>query len=203
MAVFFNAGRLLSSVAGQPVHADVIVVLGSPERLAKGEELYKEKFASRIFISIPEYITSLGEEGGRPKNITVPKWCPQTTYQEALAFAEYLRNHPAQSAIIVTDPYHQYRVKWTFEHVFRNAQIKFNYVSTRPKTTLGFWWNDMNSRIFVLTEIPKVLYYWLYHGVLGLESDPEWTVALKKWYSQKLQELVALQNVGAIWTSAV
>lgn len=202
VALFFNAGWLLSCVAGQAVRSDVIVILGSPERIAKGGELYREKFSSRIFLSIPEYLNYFGEQGARPANIAVPNWRPQTTYQEALAFAEYIQKDPVDSAIIVTDPYHQYRVKWTFEHVFRNAGITFTYVSTQPAATLGFWWEDMNSRMFVLTEIPKVLYYWLYHGLLGIETDPEWTIDLKKWYSQKLHELMALRNKAAVWGGA-
>ena len=55
----------------------------------------------------------------------------------------------------------------------------------------------MNSRFFVLTEMPKVLYYWLYHGLLGFEDDPQWTVDLKKWCSQKF-------GAGVIcWTAAL
>ena len=113
-----------------------------------------------------------------------------------------VQNHPADSAIIVTDPYHQYRVKWTFAHVFSKTKIKFTYVSTQPAAALGFWWDDIPSRHFVLTEIPKVLYYWLYHGMLGFEDDPQWTVDLKKWYSQKLQEVMAWRWVRAGWIGA-
>jgi uncharacterized SAM-binding protein YcdF (DUF218 family) len=197
--IFFNVGTFLSSVSEEPVRVDVIVVLGTPERIAKAVQLYKEKFSSRIFLTISEYVNYWGEQGNRPETITVPKWQPQTTYQEALAFKEYLQNQQIDSAIIISDPYHNYRVKWTFQHVFRKSKVKFTYVSTRPKDTLGFWWNDMNSRLFVLTEIPKVLYYWIYHGVLGFETDPEWAIDLKNWYSRKLQKIVAsrwMQVIG-------
>ena len=192
MALFFiNAGKLLSSPSEVPAPADIILVLGSPERIKKAESLYEERYSHHIFLTIPELLQSFPQSSISSGNITVPSWRPKTTYQEALAFKEYLQDHPLRSAIIVTDPYHLYRVSWTFEHVFKKYAVKFTYVSTRPQSALGFWWKDINDRIFVLTEIPKVLYYWVYHGLFGIETDPQWTVDAKNWYAHKLQELMA------------
>ena len=179
---FAKADYLLSRVAGAPVAADVIVVLGSPERIAKAGELYQGNYSTHIFLTIPDYVHHFDKQGTRPADITVPKWRPQTTYQEALAFAEYLQKHPVKSAILVTDPYHQYRAKWTFEHVLADSGLKFSYIATNESRPSGFWWHDVNSRLFILTEIPKVFYYWIYHGLLGREADPPWTEDLKRWY---------------------
>jgi hypothetical protein len=46
-----------------------------------------------------------------------------------------------------------------------------------------------HSRLFVFSEIPKILYYWSWHGVLGIVEDPDWAHHLYRLYMAAVRRL--------------
>jgi len=44
--------------------------------------------------------------------------------------APILRERGYRSALVVTDPYHLRRVRWTFRHVFKNQPINLVFVAS-------------------------------------------------------------------------
>jgi hypothetical protein len=83
-----------------------------------------------------------------------------------------------------------YRVKWTFGQVLNSQKIHTTFTASEPSWAKGSWWENKTSRVFVLNEIPKVLYYWIAHGLLGIKNDPPWVNDLESWYNKMLVKLV-------------
>jgi uncharacterized SAM-binding protein YcdF (DUF218 family) len=106
-----NLGTWLAE-ADEAGPREVIVCLSSPERIEKAARLYREGMAPRIILTVDvekKALTDLGVPGER---ITLAPG-PKTTYQEALVVAPILRREGYRSALVVTDPYHLRRVRWT------------------------------------------------------------------------------------------
>lgn len=91
-----------------------------------------------------------------------------------------------QSAIIVSDPYHMYRAQWTYGHLTDADAIDLTYIASGATGVKKNWWKDTTERRTVLREIPKIFYYWIAHGLLGVRNDPQWIVATELWYNRFL-----------------
>lgn len=48
------------------------------------------------------------------------------------------------------------------------------------------WWKEKMSRFYVLSEISKLAYYQVVHGLLRIDREPPWVVAFKHRYEQWL-----------------
>jgi hypothetical protein len=107
---------------------------------------------------------------------------PKTTYQEALAAAPILREKGYRSALVVTDPYHLRRVRWTFLHVFKNQPIDMVFVASDMPWKGEGWWKDKEEKFLVYSEASKLAWYWLAHGLLRMTDDPPWSIELKHRY---------------------
>lgn len=95
-----------------------------------------------------------------PDKILKAVWSAKSTYEEGL-LVKGLLGGKIKSAMVVTDPFHLYRVKWTFQHVFHDKLIEFTFISSDAPSLQGFWWSNHNSRLFVLSELPEIVYYWI------------------------------------------
>ncbi|MFH0784567.1 MAG: hypothetical protein V2B20_21785 [Pseudomonadota bacterium] len=76
-----------------------------------------------------------------------------------------------------------------FLHLFPGKLIAFSFVSSDAPSLQGFWRSNRNSRLFVLSELPKIVYYWVWHGVLGIVDDPQWAVDLEESYMAMIRRL--------------
>ena len=110
---------------------------------------------------------------------------PQTTYQDALFSVPLLHKGKYRSALIVTNPYHLYRVRWTFHQVLNNSSVHLLFVSTDLAWNKD-WWKDKKSRFYVISEVSKIGYYWILQGLLRIEEDPPWAIELKTRYEKWL-----------------
>jgi uncharacterized SAM-binding protein YcdF (DUF218 family) len=175
-----NLGTWLTK-ADDPNASEVIVCLSDIERIIKAADLYRKGFAPQIILTAEKEkkgLTSLGVPEGR---ITLAPG-PKTTYQEVLAVAPILREKRYRSALVVTDPYPLRRVRWTFRHVFKNQPIELIFVaSDRPWKGEG-WWQHKEEKLRVYSEVFKMAWYWLAHGLLRMPDDPPWSIDLKHRY---------------------
>ena len=180
LRAFTRAGVWVAK-SDRPRKVDVIICLNGSERIKKAAELYHQGLAPKVILTAGKDKRDLIQLGIPEKNITLAEW-PTTTYQEALAVASMERFYQIRSAIVVSDPYHLKRVRWTFEHVFRDSQVKLVFVSSDLPWDGQGWWREKQSRIQVALEISKMGYYRLVHGLMGLADDPPGTITLKRRY---------------------
>ncbi len=110
----------------------------------------------------------------------------RTTYQDARFSLPILTRRGTRSALIVSDPFHLPRVRWTFRHVFEGSPIRLFFVPSKDASVPPDWWKKEKSRNLVFLEILKNAYYRFYYGMLGLESEPawvlEWKAAVKRFF---------------------
>jgi uncharacterized SAM-binding protein YcdF (DUF218 family) len=175
-----NLGTWLTK-ADAPRPSEVIVCLSGVERNQKAAELYHEGLAPRIILTVKTNKQDLTSLGVPEERITLAPG-PRTTYQEALAVAPILREKGYRSAMIVTDPYHLRRVRWTFGHVFKNQPIDLVFVSSDMPWKREGWWRYKEEKLRVYSEVSKLAWYWLAHGLLRMTDDPPWSIELKHRY---------------------
>lgn len=192
---FMNIGSWLST-ADELKKADVIVSLeGGVARIIKGALLFHEGLAERVLVTTDASYRQMLAQKISPEQILKADWSAQSTYQEGLQIKALLAGAKYTSALIVTDPFHLYRIKWTLRHIIPDGSIKFSYISSDAKEYQGFWWSNPNSRLFVLSELPKIVYYWVWHGLLGIAEDPEWAVELERGYIAFVREVFVRRMV--------
>ncbi len=174
-----------------PVYSDVIICLSYDSmRIDKAVSLLKKGYGEKIIATTKISYTHLLKEHIKPEQIVMPPSSGTNTYEEGLVLKEYLKQQPAKRITVVSNPYHLYRVRWTFTHLFKTTDYQFTYVSSIPREALGFWWDNSRSRKAVLRELPSIIYYWVGHGLLGLQKDPAWIANIKSHYLDLLNKSV-------------
>lgn len=91
-----------------------------------------------------------------------------STYEEATRLKVLIaqRTDPVRSVMIVSDPFHMRRAKWTYRKVLGNeieiqmAPVPFEMTPFRRR-----WWEDWASRRNVQEEYIKYIYYLLRYGL--------------------------------------
>ena len=71
-------------------------------------------------------------------SLIYPERFATTTYDEAQALSEVMRERGFSMAVIVSDAYHMYRVRWGFSRVLQDLPVTLCYVSGLPEAE--FWW---------------------------------------------------------------
>lgn len=178
---FLNIGTWLA-IADVPGKADVVICLdGSNDRTNKAVLLLQKGFAEKIVVTTETTYQEMLLKKVSSDKILKADWSAKTTYGEGLLLKTIL-NGKVRSALVVSDPFHLLRVKWTLRHIFPDDTIVFSFISSDAPSLQGFWWSNLNSRLFVLSELPKIVYYWLWHGLLGIVDDPQWAMDLERTY---------------------
>ncbi len=188
--LFFIIGALLSwqDSAGK---ADVIVCLScSNARIEKAIALLQQGLADRVAVTTDEVYSIMLAKKVLPGQILNAHWSATSTYEEGILLKTLLAGKYT-TALVVTDPFHLYRTKWTFRHIFAENSITFSFISSDDPSLQGFWWSKANSRLFVLSELPKIFYYWLWHGLLGIVEDMAWAIELERVYQNYIQDVFA------------
>lgn len=111
---------------------DVILILGAAQyggqpspvfrsRLDHGALLYQRRFADRILVlgaGQPGDVTTEAEAGagylveqGIPRDAVTPSPLGSTTHESLVAAAEYMESESLDSAFLVSDPWHNLRIK--------------------------------------------------------------------------------------------
>ncbi|NOZ38209.1 MAG: YdcF family protein [Gammaproteobacteria bacterium] len=186
---YLNIGHWLS-LDEAPHSANAIICLASGNgRQEKSISLLSAGFADKIMATTDKTYIGLINKKINKNDLVRPEKNATTTYEEALFLKRKIIDLNIKSALIVSDPFHLYRVRWTFTHVYKNIPVRFFYISTDPTWAKGFWWDNSRSRVFVLLELTKIPYYWIVHGIFGLDHDPAWVVVVKRWYERELMEI--------------
>jgi uncharacterized SAM-binding protein YcdF (DUF218 family) len=171
--VFLSLGCVVSFHAGNPRHADVIVVLGgdSGRRVEKGAELFNAGFAPNVLLTgIDARFYRPGHPNWRERRMRalgVPKKAikvdteSETTWDEAVNAAETMQKNGWKSALVVSDPPHMLRIHQTWGKVFEGSSKTIILVPTNPEWwNPVLWWTNRTSYRFVISEIKKNIYYY-------------------------------------------
>jgi uncharacterized SAM-binding protein YcdF (DUF218 family) len=147
------------------VKGDVLVVLGggSMERVGRAVELFQAGAAPKIIC------TGLGDcesnkrelvAAGVPESAVGTECASHNTYQNAKYTAPLLRQLGARRVILVTTWYHSRRALASFRHCAPDLEF-----FSRP-SYLGYDSPDRAVvRNYMRLEYPKLLGYWVVHGV--------------------------------------
>jgi uncharacterized SAM-binding protein YcdF (DUF218 family) len=159
---YLAVGALLSCPSGLPRSADVVVVLGGGEgaRYARGRELVLAGYSKRLLLFNPsadERKDALERLQGVEIRIDD---LPMNSWQEAIAVRAWMGAYGWRSVLVVSDPPHMLRVRYTWFSIFRGTELAYYLTATDPGWwSAWFWWRNPQSEMFVSDELLKLGYY--------------------------------------------
>lgn len=166
----------------EPQKADIIVIMGGSwiETIHHAYNLYKKNYAKKILVSGSEkkgrywfwnegkpisgcewtrqYLIYLGV---KPEDI-LKEDKPTSTYQEAREIKKDLERLKVKKAIITASIFHMRRVKMTYDKIFKNSDIKLNFVSLPEEIKrykINKIWMDEDSMLALFNEGLKIIIY--------------------------------------------
>jgi uncharacterized SAM-binding protein YcdF (DUF218 family) len=154
--------------------ADVIHVIAGPDdRTEYTIQLYRQGYGKQIFFTggwctfHNLYHGQHGRElalqqGVPPGAIAIDDSRVTSTYSEVVRLKEFLAWSPTpiRSVIVVSDPHHMRRARWTNQHVLGAAiDIQMAPVPFGMTRYQHRWWEDEASCQYVKQEYLKIIYY--------------------------------------------
>jgi uncharacterized SAM-binding protein YcdF (DUF218 family) len=185
----FNNIAILLSRADTPVPADLIICLSGDHRIAKAARLYHQGLADTVLLTVQATDKKLVQKKV-PSNAVKLAPGVRTTFEEAMAAREYVNQNPAATAMVISDPYHISRVRWSFEKAFQGMDIHLVFVASDLFWPKHNWAHYPFARFHVASEISKMLFYQTYYGLLGQKTTPEWVFKWKKRYLRFLKKVL-------------
>ena len=161
---FFSMGALLAAPAAAPRPADAVVVLGGDVslggRYARGVELVRGGYAQRLILLYPG-AEQLRDARARLPGVEVVDATPAPgSWGEALAVRQRMRAEGLRSVLVVSDPPHMLRLRYTWGSVLRGTGLDYTLVATTPPWWPGWrWWRNEEASGFVGNEVLKLGYY--------------------------------------------
>jgi len=163
VAAWWSAGALLQWPAQAPVAADAIVVLGgdSGTRYAKGRALVEQGYASRLLLINPNMpalrdiaagVANLDEVHGEAKS--------RSSWSEAVNTLAWMMENDIAHVMVVSDPPHMLRLKYSWASVFRGSGREYTLVAAdTPWWSAWRWWDNEHAALFAGIEVLKLGYY--------------------------------------------
>ena len=154
--------------------ADVIhVIAGKDHRTEHAIQLYKQGYAKVIFFTggwceihgwdhrvfAQERALS---QGIAPEAIAFDDSSVTSTYSETVLLKAWIDQNPTpiRSVIVVSDPFHMRRARWTARRVLgEEIEILMAPVPVEQTPYIQQWWGDESSRRYVKEEYIKSVYY--------------------------------------------
>jgi uncharacterized SAM-binding protein YcdF (DUF218 family) len=174
--------------------ADVIhVIAGEDYRTDYAIQLYKQGYGKMLFFAggwCVYHHYKHGEhaqarslaQGVSMGDIAFDDSSVTSTYAEAEKLKEWIAHSPTpiHSVIIVSDPFHMRRARWTYRKLLGDkievqmAPVLFELTSYRRR-----WWTDQASRNYVRAEYEKFMYYVLRYQISRGEFH-DWLVSMDR-----------------------
>jgi uncharacterized SAM-binding protein YcdF (DUF218 family) len=154
--------------------ADVIhMIAGEDYRVEHAIALYKQGYGKILFFTggwceyhhhfHGQHASALALAAGVPSEaIAIDDSVVTSTYDEAerLKALIDLNHTPIRSVIVVSDPFHMRRARWTYQHVLgKDVQVWMAPVAFEETPFNKYWWIDSDSNNFVRGEYLKFIYY--------------------------------------------
>jgi len=198
-AILFVFGESIALAAGDFLvirddlwPADVIhIIAGEDDRTDYAIQLYKQGYGRQIFFTggwctfHGYYHGQHGAEraaaqGVEPASITFDDSRVISTYDEVVLLKEFIAESqtPIRSVIVVSDPYHMRRARWTTQAVLGSeTRVQMAPVPFEMSRYRRRWWTDAASRQYVRDEYLKIFYYLARYG-WGIRPLSHWLAAL-------------------------
>jgi len=153
---------------------DVIhVIAGEDYRTDYAIKLYNQGFGKKMFFTGGWCDLHLYRHGEHAQERSLSQGVPLeaiafddskvlSTYMEAERLKEWIANSPdpVRSVIVVSDPFHMRRVRWTYQKVFGDQlRVQMAPVPFELTPYQHTWWKDKESRQNVREEYSKLVYY--------------------------------------------
>ena len=160
--------------------ADVIhVIAGEDYRTDYAIQLFKQGLGEKIFFTggwckfhqyrHGEHAEQRSLALGVPKDaIAYDDSSVISTYMEAERLKEWIGHSPTpvRSVIVVSDPFHMRRARWTYKKILGDrVEVQMAPVPFERTTYLRRWWTDRASRLYVREEYEKLVYYILRYQI--------------------------------------
>jgi uncharacterized SAM-binding protein YcdF (DUF218 family) len=174
--------------------ADVIHVISGPDdRTDYAIQLYKEGYARQIFFTggwcyfHNYYHGQHGKERALeqdvpPEAIAIDDSRVTSTYAEVVRLKEFITHSqaPVHSVIVVSDPFHMRRARWTYRHLLGDqVSIQMAPIPFDSSPYQRRWWTDEGSRQYVKSEYLKMAYYYVRYQ-FGVGPLGKWLAALDR-----------------------
>ncbi len=169
-----NLGNWLSSPAGQPMQADIIVALGGDEgeRVKTVLSLYQAGYAKYILLTgvAPADTTNRLNYNDWRSQFLINHGVPETallfdnearnTHQEGIKTAQLLKSKAWNCALVVSNPPHMRRLKQTWQPIFDKEALQFRLIQTHSVDwNAQRWWQTKKWTEFCVKEVIKLIYY--------------------------------------------
>lgn len=154
--------------------ADVIhVIAGEDYRTDYAIRLYEKGYGKALFFTGGWCQIHGYDHGAHAEKLSLAQGIPPaaiafddskvtSTYMEAEKLKEWIErnSYSVHSIIVVSDPFHMRRVRWTYQRVFGDEiQLQMAPVPFAVTPYQRTWWKDPESRRNVREEYSKLLYY--------------------------------------------
>jgi uncharacterized SAM-binding protein YcdF (DUF218 family) len=154
--------------------ADVIhVIAGEDYRTDYAFQLYQQGYGKTVFFTGGWCESHLYGHGARARERALAQGVPlnaiasddatvMSTYIEAERLKEWIASSssPVESIIVVSDPFHMRRARWTYQKVFGDqVQIQMAPVPFELTPYQSTWRKDVASRKYVQEEYLKFIFY--------------------------------------------
>jgi uncharacterized SAM-binding protein YcdF (DUF218 family) len=163
VAVWWSAGALLQLPAQSPVSADAIVVLGgdSGTRYAKGRALIEQGYAERLLLINPNMpaLRDIAAGVGRLDEVH-GETISRSSWDEAVNTLAWMVENDMGHVLVVSDPPHMLRLKYSWASVFRGSGREYTLVAAdTPWWSAWRWWDNEQAALFAGIEVLKLGYY--------------------------------------------
>jgi uncharacterized SAM-binding protein YcdF (DUF218 family) len=121
-------------------------------------------------------------QGVPPQAIGADGALVTSTYSETIKLKEYIiSNHlPVDSVIVVSDPFHMRRARWTYKRVLGDGfNVQMAPVPFELSPYQRRWWTDVESQRYVKNEYLKTAYYFARYK-FGWGPIGKWLASLDK-----------------------
>jgi len=164
---FFAAGAVLAAPAEAPRAVDAVVVLGGDPgtggRYALGRDLVLAGYSQRLMLIYPSAAQVKDARASVP-GVDIVDATPvpgsSGSWAEAVAVRERMQAGGLRSVMVVSDPPHMLRLRYTWGSVLRGTGLRYTLVATSPPWWPGWrWWRNPQASSFVGNELLKLGYY--------------------------------------------
>jgi hypothetical protein len=164
---FFTTGALLSAPAGALRTVDAVVVLGGDGgmggRYVRGARSGAGRVQPAVDPALPQRRADQrcqGQGAGRGDCGLDAGPGSSGSWGEALAVRERMQAEGLRSVMVVSDPPHMLRLRYTWGSVLRGTGLDYTLVATSPPWWPGWrWWRNPGASDFVGNEVLKLGYY--------------------------------------------
>ena len=172
--------------------SDIIhVIAGLDYRAEYAIELYQRGFGDQLFFTGGWCETHQFYHGQHARDLALQYGIPSetivyddsrvtSTYSEVERLREYIALSPslARSVIVVSDPHHMRRARWTYREVLgKDIKIFMAPVPFEQTPYQRRWWEDEKSTRLVKDEYVKMIYYFARYK-LSVGPIQDWLAGL-------------------------